>query len=265
MDAERVEVLHVADGDTVVVLVAHHLVFDFLPAFQRLFDEHLRGEREGFLGLCQELFLVVAEARAKTSQGVGCTEDDGEAQFMGCTLHLLDGATGLALDGLHANLIEALHKEIAILGIDDGLDGGAQHLDTILLEHTTLIEFHTTVEGCLTTKREQDTIRALFLDDTLHKVGLHRLEIDRISHPLGSLHGGDVGIDEHRVDALFLQGLQGLCTTIVELSCLTYLQGSRAQKQNLFDFFLFHHPNIFTNSSNKNSVSTGPEQASGWN
>ena len=34
MDAERIEVLHVADGDAVVVTVAHHFILDFLPAFQ---------------------------------------------------------------------------------------------------------------------------------------------------------------------------------------------------------------------------------------
>ena len=32
MDAQRVEVLHVTDGDTVVVAVAYHLVFNLLPA-----------------------------------------------------------------------------------------------------------------------------------------------------------------------------------------------------------------------------------------
>ena len=34
MDAERVEVLHVANGDAVVVTVANHLVFYFLPTLE---------------------------------------------------------------------------------------------------------------------------------------------------------------------------------------------------------------------------------------
>ena len=32
MDAQRVEVLHITDSDAIVVTVAHHLVFDLLPA-----------------------------------------------------------------------------------------------------------------------------------------------------------------------------------------------------------------------------------------
>ena len=154
---------------------------------------------------------------------------------MGSTLHFLDGAAGLALDGLHANLVEALHKEVAVLGIDDGLYGGAQHLDAVLLKNTLLVEFNATVQGCLSTEREQDAVGAFLLDDTLHKLGGDGLEIDGISHILRGLHGGDVRIDQHGVDALFLQGLQGLGTTIVELTCLTNLQSTRAQEQDFFD------------------------------
>ncbi len=45
MDAERVEILHIADGDTVAETVTHHLILDFLPAFETLLDEHL-GRRK---------------------------------------------------------------------------------------------------------------------------------------------------------------------------------------------------------------------------
>ena len=49
VDAQRVEVLHVADGDAVVEAVAHHLVLHFLPAAEALLDEHLGREGEGLL------------------------------------------------------------------------------------------------------------------------------------------------------------------------------------------------------------------------
>ena len=80
MDTQGIEVLHVAYGDAVVEAVAHHLVFYLFPPFERLLYQHLRGEREGILGLCQQLLVVVAEARAKATEGIGCTKDDGEAQ-----------------------------------------------------------------------------------------------------------------------------------------------------------------------------------------
>jgi hypothetical protein len=41
VDAHRIEVLHVADGDARVRGVTHHLVLDLLPSPQRPFDQHL--------------------------------------------------------------------------------------------------------------------------------------------------------------------------------------------------------------------------------
>ena len=58
VDAHGVEVLHVADGDAVVVGVADDLVFDFLPAFQVFLDEDLGGRRESPLEGFLELGLV---------------------------------------------------------------------------------------------------------------------------------------------------------------------------------------------------------------
>ena len=42
VDAEGIEVLHVADGNAVISGIADDLVFGLLPALERLFDENLR-------------------------------------------------------------------------------------------------------------------------------------------------------------------------------------------------------------------------------
>ena len=44
VNTERVEILHVTYGDTVVVLVAHNLIFNLLPSLETLLDEHLGRE-----------------------------------------------------------------------------------------------------------------------------------------------------------------------------------------------------------------------------
>ena len=46
MDAKRVKVLHVADGDAVIRRVPHHFVLNLLPAEKRLLDEQLRRVRQ---------------------------------------------------------------------------------------------------------------------------------------------------------------------------------------------------------------------------
>ena len=67
MDTERVEVLHITDGDTVVVAVTYDLVLDFLPAFEALLYEDLRGEGEGLATKFVKLSFVVAEAATQAT------------------------------------------------------------------------------------------------------------------------------------------------------------------------------------------------------
>ena len=62
VDAERVEVLHITDGDAVVVAVTYHFVLHFFPSLEALLYEDLRGEGEGFTTELIQLRLVVAEA-----------------------------------------------------------------------------------------------------------------------------------------------------------------------------------------------------------
>ena len=61
VDAHRVEVLHVADRDAVVVRVADDLVFDLLPAFEVFLDQDLGGVGEGLLERFPELGLRSAD------------------------------------------------------------------------------------------------------------------------------------------------------------------------------------------------------------
>ena len=147
---------------------------------------------------------------------------------MGSLLYLLNSRAGLTLDGLHIYLVEFLHEEVAVLSIDNGLNGSTQHLDTIFLQDTLFVEFHTAVQRRLTTERQQDAVRTLFLNDALHELGRHGLEIHSVSDILRGLHRCNIGVNQHRMNTLFLQRLQCLCTAIVELTGLSNLQGTRA-------------------------------------
>ncbi|KAI3491680.1 hypothetical protein L1887_43992 [Cichorium endivia] len=137
VDAERVEVLHVAADDGIVLLVAQHLVLGLLPALERLFDEDLGAEGEGAGGEVAQLVLVVGEAGAETAERVGGTHDDGVAD-LGGGLKRLDGLdAGLAerLDGLGSGVVELAgltDGETAGADEEDLLDVGALHLGEVL-------------------------------------------------------------------------------------------------------------------------------------
>ena len=71
MYAERVEILHARYRKAAVGGIAYDFKFNLFPAFERLFDEHLRGEGKCALGKLAEGLLVRADAASESSEGVG--------------------------------------------------------------------------------------------------------------------------------------------------------------------------------------------------
>ena len=210
MNTERVEILHVTNRDTVVILVAHDLVFYLLPSLETLLNEHLGRERECLLGQLVEFLLIITESRTKSTECISCTQDDWITKFSSGTSCLFDIFTSLTLYGLHINLVELVHKEFAVFCIHDCLYGSSEHLHSILIEYAAAIEFHSTVEGCLTAECEQDTIGAFLLNDTLHEIGLDGEEVNLVGHTLRCLHSGNIGVDEHCLHTFLTQCLECL-------------------------------------------------------
>ena len=69
------------------------------------------------------------DAATAVAEKVGGTE----AKFVSSPPNFVDGAAGLASDGLYANLVEATYEQVAVFGVDDGLYGCAQYLHSIFL------------------------------------------------------------------------------------------------------------------------------------
>jgi hypothetical protein len=210
VDTKRIKVLHVAHGDTVVVGIADHLVFNLLPALERLLDKDLRGEGQGSSGHVSELFLVVGETGAETTQGIGSSDNDGVSDLFGSIESLLDGTNGDRLGDRNFNLLQSLGEEVTILRQLEGPDASAEDLDSVLFKETESLHLDTQVEGGLSTKGQEDAIGLLLLDDIGDVLGSDGEVVDLVSQTVVGLDGSDVGVDENRGDASLLQGLEGL-------------------------------------------------------
>ncbi len=103
-----------------------------------------------------------------------------------------------------------MHKQLAVLGVHDCLDGSAEHLYIIFLKNTGAIQLHATVESRLSAKGKQDAVGLLLLYDLLHKIRGHGKEIYLVGKTLGCLHRRDIGVDEHRSDTLLLHRFKSL-------------------------------------------------------
>ena len=228
MNAERIEVLHRSDGEAMVVGVADALELNLLPTFEALLNKYLRGESEGTFCNLLESLLVRTNAASQTAKCVSRANHDGIADATGSCDGFVECLASLACRHFQVNLAKFFDEKVAVLGIHNGFDAGAKHFDAILLEHAILVESSTYVQACLSAPSQHDTVRLLLLDDFLYKIRCDGQEVNLVRNAFTGLDSCDVGIDKHRVDALFAESLQGLTAGIVKLASLTNLQRTAA-------------------------------------
>mmetsp|Transcript_69997 Transcript_69997/g.158249 ORF Transcript_69997/g.158249 Transcript_69997/m.158249 type:complete len:236 (+) Transcript_69997:2344-3051(+) len=204
VDAEGIEVFHVAHRDAVVPGVAHHLVLHLLPPEHGLLHQNLRAHGEGLGAHVEQHLLVVADARAEAAQRVGRADHHRVADLTGRRHRLFHRVACEALGDLLADLADFVREELAILRILDDLDLCAQHLHTVLLEDARVVKLDAAVEGRLPAHGDDDAVRPLARDHLLYEVGRDGEEEDLVGLKLGlladvGLNRGDVGVHEHHL------------------------------------------------------------------
>ena len=259
MDSQRVEILHVADRDAIVILVTDNFILYLLPALERFLDQHLRRVGESLACLDVKLSLVVAEAAAKAAEGVCGTKDNRITYLTRRLTGLRHAVDGMGTDYADTDFLHAVGKSIPVFGINYSLNRRAEHAYSIFFQNAAVVECYSAVKSRLTTEGQHDAVRPLLLDDLLNKKRSYRQQIDAVRHTFRSLHSRDVGIDENSRNALFRQSLESLAATVVKFTGLPYLQRSGAEQKNFVE--LFH--SIDTKRLNKYMVSSGPLEASG--
>ncbi len=84
MDADRIQVLHVADRNRVVRSVPDHFIFNLFKAFDTLFDQYFADRRKVQASLQQlfQLVRVVRETAAGPAQCIGGPQNDRIADLL---------------------------------------------------------------------------------------------------------------------------------------------------------------------------------------
>ena len=208
-------------------------VLHLLPAAQVLFYQQLAGGGQGPCRYLTQLMLVVGHPAPPPAQGKGGPRHDrvpDVVRCLQCGLHCDHRDAGR--HG-HADLSQPLAEQLTVLGILDALDGRSQYLNPVLAQDACPLQCDAAVQGRLAPEGQEDGIGLLPGHHPGNEGGGNGKEVHPVRHPFGGLDGGDVRVDEHRGDALLLEGLEGLGARVVELAGLANAQRSRAQDQHL--------------------------------
>ena len=122
---------------------------------------------------------------------------------------------------LKTDLVHGLLEALAVFGLVDRIGTSADEFNAVLFENAFAIEIHGQVESRLAAHGGQNSVWAFLFNDAGHHLPVHGLDVGGIGHLRVGHDGGRVGVDQHHAVPLFLKGLAGLGTGIVELAGLS--------------------------------------------
>ena len=137
MHADRIEVFHVADGNAVVVAVAHDLILDFFPPGNAALDQDLanHGVIEALDDDFDEFFFIFRNAAAGAAHGIGRAHDDRIADFIGKG----DSGGNIFNNGAFwnrlAKLLHGLLEELTVLRAFDCFERRAKQFHMIFFQN----------------------------------------------------------------------------------------------------------------------------------
>ena len=188
-----------------------------------------------------QLGLVLADAAAGAAHGEGGPHDDRVADAVSAGQRVLQRLHHLRGDDGLVQLLHRLLEQLPVLGPVDGLGLAGQEPDAGAVQIAAAGQLHGQVQAHLAAQVGQHRVGLLDVQDPLHHLQGHGLDVDVVGHVGVGHDGGGVGVEQDRLDPLRLEGPAGLGARIVELSCLADDDGPRADHQYLFDSGVLGH------------------------
>ena len=222
MNADRIHVLHAADGNDIADLVTHDFKFDLFPAGNGTLNQYLSDGRkiQTVLRNTAQLSFIRRAAAAGTTQRVSRADNDRIADLFRNTdgfLHCggdTGGDHGLA-DRLHGFL-----EKLSVLRLFNGFGIDADEPDTVFFQKTVPVQFHGERQTGLSTQARQHAVRLFLLDNAAKGIDSQRLQIDLISESLIRHNRRGIGIDKNNFNAFPAEDAARLSPRIVELGGL---------------------------------------------
>ena len=123
----------------------------------------------------------------------------------------------------------------------DKLGLAGQQTDAGTVEVAGTGQLHGEVQAHLAAQVGQHGVGLLDVEDALHDLKGHRLDVNMVGHVGVGHDGSGVGVEQNGLDTLCFQGAARLGTGVVEFSSLTDDDGAGADDQHFFDSGVLRH------------------------
>ena len=241
--AYRVNILHIADSDTVARAVAHYFIFNLFPSGNAAFHQNFShtGKSEAVLQDFSQLVLIVGDSAAAASQSISRTEyhriADGvcESETVLHGSHYFGSRYGLA------DLFHGIFEFLTVLGFADRLRRRTDKAHIMLFQEAFFLQLHGKIKSRLSSEGRKHAVGFLLHDQLLYHLNGKGFDINSVGNIFIRHDRSRIGIQKNNLDALLFQRTAGLGSRIVEFRRLADDDRAGTDHKNFMDIFISRH------------------------
>ena len=186
MDADRIDIFHIAYGDAASIAVAHHFIFNFLPSGDAALHQHLMraGKPESVFQNPDQRFSVMRNASAASAKRIGGTKHHRITDAF-CKFHAL-------FDAFHHQRCRTgfsylLHGRLegqTVFCLFDRFRRCSNQLYLMFTQKSVFLQLHCQIQGSLTAQSGKNTVRMFLQNQLFHCFGRQRFDVYMIRNVL---------------------------------------------------------------------------------
>ncbi len=223
MYADRVDVFHVADGYYIPFAVPHHLILNFLPACDPLFNQSLpySAQPESIRSDFNQLGLISGDAAAGSAKGIRRSYNYRIIDFICEGQCILYRSDDLACYTWLTDPFHCIFEGLSVLGHFYRFRSSSEKLDALFFQKAGFGQFHRKIEAGLSTQCRQQAVRFFFQNDLSDRLHIEWLYINSVRYIRICHDRGRIAVDKHYLYTFLFECLAGLRSGIVELCRLS--------------------------------------------
>ena len=249
----------IADGDHLVLRVAHDLELELLPAHHRLLHQDLADEaRPEAAGRDDaQLLDVVDQTAARSSHRVRGPDHHRVAKPGGYPLRVFHAVRGLTLGHLDAEAVHGLLEGQTVLATLDGVRAHADDLHAVAIQDPGAVELRAEVQARLAAQVREQRVGTLLLDDLREGREVEGLDVGGVGHHGVGHDGRRIRVDQHDLVAEPAEGLACLGARVVELTRLADDDGAGTDDEHLRNVVASRHCGVLSVPGRAGRLRTG--------
>ena len=243
MNAYRVDILHIADSNTVACTVPHYLILDFLPSGDAALYKHLAhsGKTKAVFQNLSQLIFVVGDTAAASSKSISRTEDHRITYGLCKGKSILHRSDYLGSRNRFADFFHGIFEFLTVLRLTDGLRSRTDQTYMMFFQEAFFFQLHSKIQSGLTSQRRQHAVRFFLQDQLFHNLYSQRLNVNSVRNILICHNSGGIRVQQHYFNAFLFQGTAGLCSCIVEFRSLSNDNRTGTDHKDFFYLFISRH------------------------